>query len=198
MATCWEPGAPVQLSRSGNPRRKLAWTLERVHMGSGWVGVHTGRTNPVIAEGISAGKIPGLTGYRDLKREVSFARPGHPKGRLDIALTDGPTADVLVEVKNVTLLDGDCLRFPDAVTERGRKHLGLLQAAVEQGRRGVILFALNRSEGERFAPAWSIDPAYGARLVEAAGAGVEVLAVRIRHTDMGMETGDCLPVDLSR
>ena len=197
MATCWEPGAPVQLSHSDNHRRKLAWTLERVDMGGGWVGVHTGRTNSVMAEGIAAGRISRLSGYRELKREVGFAPVGHPKGRLDIALLDGPTADVLVEVKNATLLDGDCLRFPDAVSDRGRKHLGLLLAAVEQGRRGVILFGLNRPEGERFAPAWSIDPAYGARLVEVAASGVEVLAVRVWHTDTGLEVGDGLPVDLA-
>ena len=191
------PGRRVQLSYSDNPRRKLVWTLERVDMGRGWVGVHTGRTNPVMAEAIAQGRIPGLCGYRELTREVGFAPRGHTKGRLDIALSDGPAADVLVEVKNVTLLDEDCLRFPDAVSVRGLKHLGLLHAAVEQGRRGVILFALNRPEGDRFAPAWSIDPAYGTCLVEVAGAGVEVLTVRVRHTDTGLEAGGGLPVDLA-
>jgi sugar fermentation stimulation protein A len=197
MATCWEPGAPVQLSYSNNPRRKLAWTLERVDMGTGWVGVHTGRTNPVMAEGIGLGRIPVLAGYKELGREVAYAPAGHPKGRLDIALSDGPGADVLIEVKNVTLLDGDCLRFPDAVSERGRKHLDLLRAALEEGRRGVILFALNRPEGVRFAPAWSIDPAYAKRLVEVVGDGVEALAVRARHTDTGIEAGEALPLYLA-
>jgi len=197
MATCWSPGAPVQLSYSDNPRRKLAWTLERVDMGAGWVGVHTGRTNAVIAEGITAGRIATLAGYRGLKREVEFSPAGHPKGRLDIALTEGLAPDVLLEVKNVTLLDGRRLRFPDAVSERGRKHLGLLQAAVEQGARGVMLYAVNRPEGERFAPAWSIDSAYAERLAAAAEAGVEVLAVRIRHTETHLKVAEELPVDLT-
>jgi sugar fermentation stimulation protein A len=198
MATCWEAFAPVQLSHSANPRRKLAWTLERVDMGAGWVGVHTGRTNPVMAEAIAAERIPRLTAYRTLRREVAYAPPGHPRGRLDIGLYDGPGADALVEVKNVTLLDGDCVRFPDAVSERGRKHLDLLHALVAEGRRGVILFAVNRPEGGRFAPAWSVDPAYARRLVEVAAAGVEVLAVRIRHTATAMQAGELLPVDLAQ
>jgi len=197
MISCWKSGASVQLSYSDNPRRKLAWTLERIDMGQGWIGIHTGRTNPVVAEAIAKGRIPSLDGYRELRREVNFAPTGQSKGRLDIALSDGPDADTLVEVKNVTLLDKDCLRFPDAVSKRGQKHLGLLRAAVEQGRRGVILFALNRPEGNRFAPAWSIDPAYGARLVEAVDAGVKVLAMRVRHTDTGMEVHGSLPVDLA-
>lgn len=197
MATCWSPGAPVQLSYSDNPRRKLTWTLERVDMGAGWVGVHTGRTNPVIAEAISFGRISALAGYRELRREVGFAPAGHPRGRLDIALFDGPAADVLLEIKNVTLLDGDRLRFPDAVSERGRRHLDLLQVAVQQGRRGVMLFALNRPEGECFAPAWSIDPAYAESLVRAVRSGVEVLAVRLRHSEACLNVAEDLPVDLT-
>jgi len=166
-------------------------------MGAGWVGVHTGRTNQVIAEGIASGRIPALAGYKGLRQEVAFAPAGYPRGRLDIALFDGPAADALVEVKNVTLLDGDCLCFPDAVSVRGRKHLDLLQAAVDEGRRGVILFALNRPEGKRFAPACTIDPAYSRRLTQVAEGGVEVLAVRIRHTDSGLEVAEDVPVDLT-
>ncbi|HSQ06914.1 MAG TPA: sugar fermentation stimulation protein SfsA, partial [Chromatiaceae bacterium] len=73
MVTCWAPGAPVQLSHSPDPRRKLPWTLERVDMGSGWVGDHTGRPNAVMAEGIAAGLIAGLAGYRVLRREVAYS-----------------------------------------------------------------------------------------------------------------------------
>jgi len=118
-------------------------------------------------------------------------------GRIDIGLYDGPAADVLVEVKNATLLDGEVVRFPDAVTERGRRHLDLLLAAVEEGRRGMILFAVNRPEGTRFAPAWTIDPAYGARLTAVVRRGVEVLAVRIRHTESGLEAAEGVPVSLA-
>lgn len=196
MATCWEPGAPVQLSNSTNPARKLAWTLERVDMGGGWIGVNTARPNQVIAEGIAAGRIPPLAAYGHLRQEVPFAPVGLPRGRLDIGLSDGPGPDALVEVKNVTLLDQSCLRFPDAVSERGRKHLDLLLAAVRSGLRGVILFAANRPEGDRVGPAWGVDPAYSRRLLEVVEAGVEALAVRLVHTADGIETGGLLPVDL--
>jgi sugar fermentation stimulation protein A len=197
MATCWVPHARVQLSHSDESRRKLAWTLERVDMGAGWVGVHTGRVNGVMAEAIAAGLIPSLAGYRHLRREVGFSPPGQASGRLDIALGDGPAADVLVEVKNVTLLEGDYLRFPDAVTLRGRKHLDLLLAAVRGGLRGVLLFAINRPEGSRFAPAWSVDPGYAERLAEVAAGGVEILAMRIRHGDESLTVGAALRVDLA-
>ena len=61
---------------------------------------------------------------------MKFAPTGHPGGRLDIALVQGPAPDVLLEVKNVTLLDGNRLRFLDAVSARGRKHLDLLQPVI--------------------------------------------------------------------
>lgn len=198
MATCWEPGAPVQLSHSASPKRKLAWTLERVDMGAGWVGVNTARPNAVVAEGITAGRIASLAGYQGLRREVRFEPAGLPRGRIDIGLTDGPELDALVEVKNVTLVDGDFLRFPDAVSERGRKHLDLLLSAVRSGLRGVILFAANRPEGDRVGPAWNRDPAYAQRLLEVVAGGVEALAVRLVHTATGIEIGDVLPVDLGR
>ncbi len=196
MRSCWEPGARVQLSRSDNPRRKLAWTLERVDMGGGWIGVNTGLVNRVIAEGIAAGRIPLLSGYGILKREVTLKFPGLPKGRLDIALHQGEQPDALVEVKSVTLLDGDCLRFPDAVSERARKHLDLLLAAHERGTRAVVLFALNRPEGNYFSTALAIDPAYDRRLREVVEAGVEALAVRIRHDTEGLSTGEMVPLRL--
>ncbi|NOZ10032.1 MAG: DNA/RNA nuclease SfsA [Gammaproteobacteria bacterium] len=197
MTGCWEPGARVQLSYADNPKRKLQWTLERVDMGAGWIGVHTGRANPVIAEAIETGLIPTLTGYQGLKREVTYTPPGHPKSRLDIFLTQGGTqAEAFVEIKNTTLLDNEIIRFPDAVTERGLKHLDVLLAAVHSGYRGVIVFAVNRPEGKHFAPANAIDKRYAQRLKDVVAQGVEIVAPRILHTPTGMEVVGLVPIEL--
>ena len=196
MKGCWKPEAPVEISFSDNPRRKLPWTLERVDMGSGWVGVNTSRTNAVVEEAVREGRIEALSGYRTILREVRCDLPGHPGSRLDLSLREGPRPDVMIEVKNVTLLEDDCLRFPDAVSVRALKHLNLLGELVEQGMRGVILFALNRSEGRCFAPAADIDPDYAQRLREVAGQGVEVYALRIRHTVDGMLGDGLVGVEL--
>lgn len=192
MTSCWTPGAPVQLSHHPNPQRRLAWTLERVDMGQGWVGVHTGRPNGVLAEAIAAGQVPSLAGYGRLRREFSYAPEGQARGRLDLALLDGPQPDALVEIKNTTLLEGEKVLFPDAVSERGLKHLELLLSARREGYRAVILFAVNRPEGRCFAPAHAVDPRYAERLRQVAGAGVEPLAVRLRHTPTGIEVGETL------
>jgi sugar fermentation stimulation protein A len=60
-----------------------------------------------------------------------------------------------------------------------------------------MLFALSRPEGECFAPAWSIDPAYVESLVQAARSGVEVLAVRLKHSEACLNVAEELPVDLT-
>lgn len=197
MHGCWRPGAPAEVSAASGRGRRLAWTLERVDMGLGWIGVHTGRVNAVVAEGILDGRIAALAGYPDLRREVRITTARNGASRLDMVLAGsahGPTA--VVEVKNATLLDGDTVRFPDAVTERGRKHLEVLMDAVCAGYRAVLLFAVNRPEGCKLAPAWSIDPAYAQTLAAARDAGVEILARRVQHTVTGMEIAEAVAVEL--
>lgn len=192
MTGCWAPGAPVQLSHSNNPRRKLAWTLERVDMGDGWIGVNTVRVNAVVAEGIREGRVPSLAGYRSLRREVT---PSEVFGnsRIDLLLEDGPAEPAYVEVKNTTLLHDDALCFPDAITERGRRHLLELARLRSAGFRAVILFALNRPEGRCFKPAEEVDAAYASTLRQVMEQGVEVLALRLRHTETGIDAAGLIP-----
>jgi sugar fermentation stimulation protein A len=197
MLGCWQPGAQVQISHSDNPKRKLAWTLERVDMGQGWIGVHTGRTNPVIEEALRAGQIDQLNGYRSIRREVKYQPSSGENARFDLYLTEGDRPDAWVEVKNVTLWQGDDLSFPDAVTLRGRKHLELLAEARGQGYRGVMIYALNRPEGSCFKPADEIDPVYGETLRRVVyNAGVEVLALRIAHGENTMQVAEVVDVVL--
>ena len=197
MLGCWQPGAPAEISRSDNPRRKLPWTLERVDMGAGWVGVNTARTNALVAEALEAGRIPELAGFDTLRREYPFRVEGLPGSRLDLLLAGGRTGEVLVEVKNVTLLDGDRLRFPDAPSSRGLKHLDVLEAALSRGMRAALVFALNRPEGLCFSPARGVDPRYAARLGEVSRSGVEVHALRVEHTPTGLLGSGPVPVDLT-
>jgi sugar fermentation stimulation protein A len=186
MTGCWQPGAPVQLSHSDNPRRKLAWTLERVDMGAGWIGVNTHRVNAVVAEHLEKGQLPGLDQYARLRREVQLDLDHH-RSRLDLVLDKGPQPDAYIEVKNVTLLQGGNLAFPDDVTARGQKHLHALRQLVASGNRGIMIYALNRPEGDCFEVARAIDPDYADALHQAMAGGVEVIPLRLKHTPTGMQ-----------
>lgn len=172
MRQCAIPGHRVLISAATNPLRRLPWTLELIEVNGHWVDTHTHRTNRVVEEGLKTGLIPELAGYA-VRREF----PRHDS-RIDFLLERGDER-VLVEVKNVTLCCTPTVAcFPDAVTERGQKHLRELARARGEGFRAVIFFLVQRGEADAFTPADAIDPLYGRLLREVTAQGVEVLAYR--------------------
>lgn len=175
-------GARVWLSKSTNLARKLpySWELIEVDFGGGveLTGVNTMHPNPIVAEAIAAGKIPELTGYTTIRREVKYGRTINGKGsRVDFLLEDPARPPCYVEVKNVHLMRGaDIAEFPDSVTARGAKHLDELAEMVASGARAVMLFVIQIGSARSFALARDIDPAYARAFDRARMAGVEALA----------------------
>lgn len=163
----------VYLSYHDNPRRKLQYTWELVKPGSAWVLVNTLIANQLAAEALNLRRIPALTGYESIRREVWW----EAHSRLDFMLCRGEER-CYVEVKSVTLAEKHIARFPDAKTARGRKHLQALTEAVKHGHRGVMLFLVNRADCHSFAPAAAIDPLYAEALRQAHQQGVEILVYR--------------------
>lgn len=199
MTSCSEPGSRVIISDSQNPKRKLLHTLEMIRMGETWVGVNTNNPNKAVAEFVAAGRIPELEGYDSLRREVKYGAEG--RSRIDLLLEDDAEggdgkAPCYVEIKNATMKVGEHSAFPDAVTERGRKHLLDLLEVVRQGSRGVIFFFGGRDDCSRLRPADEVDPAYGETLRDVVAQGVEPLAYRMRFSPAGVELLERMPVDL--
>ena len=177
MLGCQEPGSAVYLSRSDNKERKLAYTWEMIRIDGHWVGINTLHPNRVVAEGVKSGAVRELEGYETIRREV-VTRPGT---RLDLCL-EGVTGTCFVEVKNVTLAVDGAAAFPDAVTERGTKHLKELIRLRRKGHRAAVLFVVQREDCDTFRPADEIDPEYGRWLRRAVKAGVEALPYRAKVT----------------
>lgn len=184
---CW-------ISKSDNPKRKLTYTLEAVTAEyGGMAGVNTGLTNKLVKEALLNKKIAELTEYETVEAEVKY---GQQNSRLDFRLSGSLShkeQQCYVEVKNVTLgLDEDEGglgksglgkgegAFPDAVTERGRKHLHELAYAIEQGHRAVLFFCVQHTGIQRVRPAWEIDPKYCETLAQVMDQGVEVLAYGVK------------------
>ena len=115
---------------------------------------------------------------------------GQENSRIDIFLSQHKQQpDCYVEVKNVTLMVGQGQGlFPDAVTQRGSKHLRELVHMVSQGYRAVLVYCVAHTGITQVAPAWDLDPAYAKTLVWAIEQGVEVLAygARISLTEMSL------------
>jgi sugar fermentation stimulation protein A len=192
MLGCADPGSRVALSHHPDAGRKLPWSWELVEVGGSWVVVNTARPNAVVAEAVAAGRIGPLRGYEGMRREVGFGE----RSRVDLLLESAGRPPCYVEVKNVTLRDGRRALFPDAVSERGLKHLRELEAMVRQGARGVMLFLVNRSDCGSMGPADAIHPAYGESLRWVAARGVELLAYRTRPTLDGIEVDRKIPIHL--
>jgi sugar fermentation stimulation protein A len=177
MKTCWEAGDRVLLEPAANPARKLKFTWLAVERPSGWVGVETGMPNRVVAEAARRDALPGLTGLHSVRTEVKY---GVERSRIDVLALDGEGRQVFIEVKNTTLKEGDWALFPDAVTERGTKHLRELQTMVREGHRAALALFVHRMDVDRFDAARDIDPVYAAELDRTAEAGVAVLPLAVR------------------
>lgn len=177
MAGLKAPGSVVWLSPAANPDRKLKYSWELIEADGDLVGINTSNPNHIVAEAIRAGAIAPLTGYGNLRQEVKYGR----NSRIDILLEDPDRPLCYVEVKNVHLRrDGTLAEFPDAVTERGAKHLVELGDMVEAGHRAVMLYLVQRMDCDRFAIAADVDPAYDGGLRVARERGVEVLCYACR------------------
>ncbi len=171
MKSCDTPGWKVMLSKSENPKRKYKYTWEMVYNEKCWIGINTAIPNIIAEEAIRTEQIPELAGYDEIKREVKYGK----NSRIDLLLKSNQQ-NCYVEVKNVTLVEDDgCYYFPDAVTERGKKHLFELMEMVMQGHRAVMLFVIQRNDGTIFKPAAHVDPKYAETLKNAKDNGVEIL-----------------------
>jgi len=166
------PGLGCWLSRSDDPKRKLAHTLEIVEADGGLVGVNTLHPNRLVAEALGADAIPELFGYATHRREVRYGA----NSRVDFLLEHPERSPCWLEVKNVHLRrSGALAEFPDCVAARSLKHLKELTAMVEAGQRAVMLFVIQRTDCDAFEACHDLDPAYARGLDEAARRGVEVL-----------------------
>ena len=169
--------AKTMLSYNPSPTRKYPYTLEMINNGTVWIGVNTSRTNFIAEEGIKSGFINELNPFDELQREKKYGK----NSRIDILLTHNQK-NCYVEVKNVTLTEGDHAIFPDSVTTRGQKHLEELTNMVKQGHRAVMLYIIQRTDCERFRAAHEIDPDYAAKFKQAVSQGVEAYAYKVNVT----------------
>lgn len=194
MKNCGGPGSRVWVNLQQRPGRKLPGTWELVETLPGELAcIHSARANTVVAAALVAGLITPLAAYPMVRREVTLTPGG---SRFDFLL-EGPGDTCVLEVKSVTLAQGDGVgAFPDAVSLRGQKHLRELTQLAQAGQRACLLFCVMHSGIRCVQPADGIDPVYGRLLREAVAAGVLVLAWAVHPTPDGLSVIGQLPVVL--
>ena len=131
--------------------RKTRYTAVAVEREDHPIMLHTHRTNEVARYLLQKRKIPGLENAKVVKSEIQAGR-----SRFDFLLTDGDQ-DILLEVKSCTLFGDRVAMFPDAVTERGTRHMKELAEISEKGMRTVLLFIVHWALAKIFMPDYHTD-----------------------------------------
>lgn len=199
-----KPGLAMMVSVADNPARKLPYTLEMVNLspceddGNGqmcqpdpdaWVGVNTLAPNRLLQRAFEKKQLPFMRGYSHFKPE---AKSGN--SRMDALLTGEGQKPLWVECKNVTLVEDGLAAFPDAITERGQKHLHHMAELVQGGARAAFFYCIQRNDAKCFAPADFVDERYGRLFYETMAAGVEVYPYVVKVRENGLSMGELLPV----
>jgi len=169
-------GATVYLMPSDNPKRKTKYSLHFVENNGALVSIYSQEANKIVYESILKEKIKELKGYDIIQREKTVGN-----SRIDIYLANEDT-DCFVEVKGVTLIKDNIAIFPDAPTERGKKHLEELIELKKTCHRAVVFFLIQHPNGNSFKPNWKTDPDFSKTLVKANENGVEILVYKCKNT----------------
>jgi sugar fermentation stimulation protein A len=116
---------------------------------------------------------------REIKEfsEFNIIQPEHRYGhsRFDFLLLNNQKK-CLLEVKSCTLVRDGVALFPDAPTERGRRHVKMLTEAKKEGYIASVLFIIQRTDAKVFTINYNTDPKFGKSLRNAFLKGVNVLA----------------------
>jgi sugar fermentation stimulation protein A len=192
MKDTWEVGGKVALQFHEDPKRKLKYTLVMSYYQDVWIGLHTGLTNRLVEEFLLTQK-EKLFSHVQLNREVKVGE----NSRLDFCLESSNGSKHYIEVKNVTMAtmhQHKCVAiFPDAVTERGLKHLEELMQLVQSGHQATIFFCVQRSDAQSFMGADHIDPQYVAGLELAYQQGVNVFCGQWEVSPQGINYLKSIP-----
>lgn len=204
------PGAEVLLSYHPSALRKTEYELRMVKKEGLWVSIDSQLPNLLAHEAIANDVIPELSGYTNIRREVVYQNSrfdlqlSSPTGDHNICHNDGNSLSAgsepncFVEVKGVTLEREGWSYFPDAPTERGRKHIDELIHAVQHGYRAALLFVVQTEKPAGFSPNAITDPAFAEKVGRAYRAGVEILAYRCTVSSEEVTIVDKLPVVLNQ
>ena len=180
----------VWLTKSNNPNRKLKYTLEIIQENKSKVGVNTHSTNKIVLSALKFNLIKEFKNKTNIKTEVKFNK----NTRFDFLLNEKKTK-TFIEVKNVTLsrIHG-IAEFPDAVTERGSKHISELINAKKEGYKSYILFLVQRNDCKYFKIASDIDVKYSKLIKEAVKKKINVLCYDCKFSSKGIKLNKPLKI----
>lgn len=162
------PGALVFLEESDNPNRKTKYDLIAVEKGKRLINMDSQIPNKVVEEWLREGNLFGK--QAKIRREVVYGN-----SRFDLYI-ESEERKIFMEVKGVTLEENNVVRFPDAPTQRGVKHIQELEKCIKDGYEAYLLFVIQMEGVSYFTPNRDTHPEFAEALKTAEKAGVHILA----------------------
>lgn len=185
------PGRLVFLVYYPQPERRTRYTLVAVDKDGLLINIDSQAPNRVVGEALEAGTLQVTTRYPTLvRREAIFG-----SSRLDFMVEAGEER-ALVEVKGVTLEENGEVRFPDAPTLRGLRHLEEISMAVVKGCSAYLIFVVQMEQAECFVPNDAAQPQFGEALRQAERLGVRLIARLCHLTSQEITLGEEIPIYL--
>ena len=180
--------ATIYVQHYDDDKRKTKYSLIAVKKGNLLINMDSQAPNKVVGEWIKEQEPFG---------EVKLLKPECKYGnsRFDFYL-ETATDKMFIEVKGVTLEEDGIVRFPDAPTERGIKHLEELVSCKKAGYKAAVIFVVQMEGMHHFEPNYKTHPAFAEALKRAQAAGVEVLAYECCVTPDSLAIAKAIPVQL--
>ena len=160
------PNCTVYLDKSSNTDRKTKYDLIAVQKGEKLINIDSQAPNKAFGEWIENG------GYF---KDVILIKPEckYKNSRFDFYI-ETEDRKIFAEIKGVTLEEGGVVKFPDAPTERGVKHINELCDAIKNGYDAYIFFIVQMEECKYFTPNRETHPDFADALITAQKRGVNI------------------------
>lgn len=185
------PGVTVCLREELNEKRKTKYDLIAVYKKDVLISIDSQIPNKVVKEALMNKAVDKLVDYSKISSEKTFGN-----SRFDFKLEDDCGNEYYLEVKGVTLEENGHCRFPDAPTERGKKHLLELIEVKKTGRGAGVLFLIQIENVKDFTPNYETDPNFSEALLEAKRNGVDIFAYSCRVSYDGIKIDKSVEVKI--
>lgn len=180
------PGCRIFLSKSDNLKRKTKYDLIAVQKGKRLINMDSQAPNKAVMEFIPK-----------LFRNVTVIKPEYTykNSRFDFYI-ETECEKIFLEVKGVTLEENGIVRFPDAPTQRGIKHVSELSECIKEGFSAYVFFVIQMENVLYFEPNDRLHKEFGDALRDAALQGVRIIAYDCKVTENTLEIKEPVEVRL--
>ena len=185
------PNCTVILRKEDNAIRKTPYDLIAAYKDNILINIDSQIPNKVVYEALRNKKIEKLLGFNIISREKTFGN-----SRFDFKLEDEEGNIYFLEVKGVTLENNGETLFPDAPTERGKKHILELVEVKKASMGAGILFLIQTEDVFKFSPNYETDPKFGEALKLAKEHGVDIFAYNCKVTEEEIELKNPIKISL--